>query len=88
MDSVENYQSVPGLPFVSKVAERIVARQLKQHIETNNLLDKHQSAYCACYSIETALIKVQNCISQAVDNDIGYFLMLLDLSDGVETIDQ
>ena len=83
----KNYRPVSGLSFVSKVAEKLVANRLKQHIQQSNLLDPHQSAYRTSHSTETALLKVQNDILRAIDDGFGVFLVLLDLSAAFDTID-
>ena len=42
---VQNYRPVSNLAFVSKVIERIVAKQLSDHMQENNLHVQFQSAY-------------------------------------------
>ncbi len=76
-----------NLPFLSKVIERIVLSQLLIHLNTNKLLDPHQSAYRAGHSTETALLKVANDLLLALDDDKISLLSLLDLSAAFDTID-
>ena len=42
---VQNYQPVSNLAFVSKVIERVVAKQLSDHMQQNNLHAQFQMAY-------------------------------------------
>ena len=55
---LKNYRPVSNLPFLSKLIERIVCRQLIAHLIRNNLYEFYQSAYRALHSTETALLRV------------------------------
>ena len=76
-----------NLSFISKLVERVVCVQLVEHLKTNNLYEIFQSAYRQLHSTETALLRVQNDLLQAVDNEGGAILVLLDLSAAFDTID-
>ena len=41
-DDFKNYRPVSGLNFISKLIERVVAVQLKEHLSTNNLTNANQ----------------------------------------------
>ena len=56
-DDMKNYP-VSGLCFVSKLAEHIVASQVKCHLGQNNLGNDLQSAYKSGHSTETALLSI------------------------------
>ena len=74
--------------FLSKVTEKAVAAQLIEHLNDNErLLDEFQSAYKYHHSTETALVKVQNDILKAVDNNRSVILLLLDLLAAFDTFD-
>ena len=66
-DALHNYRPVSNLPFVSKLVERVAAKQLNAHLDHNALRDPFQSAYRAGHSTETALIRVKNGIAGALD---------------------
>jgi hypothetical protein len=83
---LSNYRPVSNLPFVSKVVERVVSKQLTNYLQSNCLYPVFQSAYRQCHSVETALLRVQNDILQALDNQQGVILVLLDLSAAFDTI--
>ena len=53
-DDLKNYCPVSGLSFISKLVERVVAKQLSEHIHVHNLDDPYQSAYEAGHSTETS----------------------------------
>ena len=61
--------------------------QLVDHLKENDLYEIFQSAYRQLHSTETALLRVQNDILQAVDSEGGAILVLLDLSAAFHTID-
>lgn len=87
LNCLKNYRPVSNLPFLSKVLERIVLKQLLQHLEFHNLLEPFQSAYRKCHSTETALLRVVNDLFQASDSGRVSILSLLDLSAAFDTID-
>ena len=84
---LKNYRPVSNLPFLSKFLERIVLSRILPFLESNNILDHHQSAYRTNHSIETALLKVENDILSAMDQGRLVALVLLDLSAAFDTVD-
>jgi hypothetical protein len=67
--------------------ERVVARQLVSHLESQSLFVSVQSAYRVAYSTKTALLRVLNDIRLSVDNGNAVILNLLDQSAAFDTID-
>ena len=59
-EDLKNYRPVSGLNFISKVIERVVAKQVKEHLAANELDNKFQSAYKTGHSTETTLLKIKN----------------------------
>jgi len=58
------------------------------HLDDNEgLFEEFQSAYKSHHSTETALVKVQNDILKAIDNNRSVVLLLLDLSAAFDTAD-
>ena len=84
---MKNYRPVSNLPFVSKIVEKVVASRLNTHMAQNSILEPSQSAYRKHHSTETALLRVQNDILQAIDRKKCVMLLLLDLSAAFDTID-
>ena len=84
---LKNYRPVSNLPFLSKLLERIVLSRILTFLQSNNILDHHQSAYRTNHSIETALLKVENDILSAMDQGRLVALVLLDLSAVFDTVD-
>ena len=75
------------LKAISKIIEKAVACQLNDYLTKNHLSETFQSAYKRFHSTETALLKVQDDILQAIDNQKCVTLLLLDLSAAFDTVD-
>lgn len=64
-----NYKPISNLPFVSKCCEKVVSSQVKVYLNDNNLTEPFQSGYKERHGTGSALIKVQNDILRAIDDD-------------------
>ena len=84
-EMLKNYRPVSNFSFLSKVIEKVIC--ILGHILDNNLVDGFQSAYRAGHSCENALLCVYNDIVTTVGKGNGSFLVLLDLSAALDTID-
>ena len=85
------YHKISNLPLVlpdlSKIIGKVVSIQLNDYLLVNNLHEPFQSAYKSFHSCETALLRVNNDILQAIDNRQCVVLLLLDLSAAFDTVD-
>ena len=86
-EEYRNYRPVSNLSFLSKVLEKVVAKRLAHHLETNNLHDNVPSAYRPCHSTETALLRVHHDVVAALDSGSCVALVMLDLSAAFDVID-
>ena len=86
-EEFSSFRPISNLTFISKCVEKVVASHICCHVEDNNLNEIYQSAYMPHHSMETALIKVQNDILRAIDNNSCVILVLLDLSAEFDTVD-
>ena len=84
---VKSYPPISNLSMLSKLLERLVARQLLDYLTASKLLPELQSASRACHSTETAVLKVLGDILRAVDSGDLACLTLLDLSAAFDTVD-
>ena len=85
-NELKNYRPISNLQFVSKTTERVLAAQLSEYLVTNNLYAPNQSAYRKFHSTETALVRIQNDILNAVDQHLEAVLLLLDFSAAFDTL--
>ena len=86
-EDLKNYRPISNLSYMSKLIEKVVARQMTNYISSNNLDDAMQSAYRANHSTETALCKIYNDITLSLDRNECVLLIALDLSAAFDTID-
>ena len=82
-----NYRPISNFRYISKLIERAAVTQLQAYLCENNLHAKMQSAYRPFHSTETALLRVQNDILLALDNNKEAILAMLDFSAAFDTID-
>ena len=84
----KNFRPILNLPFLSKVVEKCVIKQLIDHLDANVI---YQSANMSSINqrtdTETALIRVQNDIAIALDQKRSVILLLLDLSAEFDNVD-
>ena len=85
--NISNYRPISNLSIHSKTLERIVASQLTEHLDTNNILHPLQSAYTLRKSTETAMTKITSDLMYSLDNIHGTILVLLDMSAAFDTLD-
>ena len=86
-NELKNYRPVSNLNYLSKLLEKTVSAQIKDHIQKSSLENPYQSAYRAFHSTETALLTVQDNIYKAMGKGEVTALTLLDLSAAFDTID-
>ena len=86
-EQFQNFRPISNLKVVSKLVEKAVAIQLTDHVMSHHLDETFQSAKNNFHSTETALVRVQNDILCAIDNNESVILLLLDLSAAFDTVD-
>lgn len=85
--SPSHFRPISILPFLSKVLEHIVHKQLSAYLDTNNLLCAYQSGFRPGHSTVTALLKVTDDIRWAMDERKVTILVLLDFSSAFNSVD-
>ena len=86
-NDLKNYRPVSGLGFISKLAERVVATQLNDHVSLNGLENVRQSAYKLGHSTESALPSIKNDVHLAFAKGEATAVVLWDQSAAFDTID-
>ena len=83
----KNYRPILNLPFISKLVEKCMLKQLIEHCENHKLLPDFQSACRKNYSTETSLIRLTNDILWSMEKHDLTSLTILDLSAAFNTVD-
>ena len=78
--AASDFRPISLLPAVSKVIEKLAAKQMVEYLKSKMLLDKNQSAYKQNHSTLTALLTITDDIYDALDNTEVCLLVLLDFS--------
>ena len=86
-NELKNYRPVSNLPFLSKLIEKAVVKQINSYLQNSSLLEINQSAYRKNHNTETALLKISNDLLMSADQKNVSIIALLDLSAAFDTID-
>ena len=86
---LEEFSTVPNLPFIPQILEKVVLTQLQKHLSENDLLEIKQCAYKKSKkkSTETALLSVVGGLLRNADDRLVSVLALLDLCAAFDTLD-
>ena len=83
---LSNFRPISSISFISKIIEKSVLLQLRQHLEDHKMLTEKQSAYRVNHSCETALVKIFQDILSDLDKDTSVVVTLLDFSAAFDNI--
>lgn len=82
----DEFRPISILPFLSKVFEKILQKQIGQYLSTHNILSPKQSGFRQKHSCTTTVIGVSDDIRIALDEGKVSFLILLDFSKAFDTV--
>lgn len=75
------------LPVLSKILEKIIESQLREHINDKQIIPLYQSGFRPHHSCLTALLNISDDIITSTDNGQITALILLDFSKAFDTLD-
>lgn len=78
--SLSDTRPIANTSHLSKVFERVIANQVVNYLESNELLDKYQSGFRKHHGTQSALLKLINDINRAMDDNKLTLLVLFDLT--------
>jgi ribonuclease HI len=81
------YRPIALLPAIARLVERIVAEQIKSHLNTNAVLPRHQHGFRARHSPVTAITELVDLIASARDAGEAVVVASLDLAAAFDTIE-
>jgi len=84
--SVENYRPISLLPAMSKVLERVVHKQIREHIETRGLLTEDQFGFRPGRCTQHAIMKTVAKIQSNLNEKRKVAVTLLDVSKAFDTV--
>lgn len=84
--NLNDLRPVSILPILSKVFEKIINKQLREHLILYNILPESQSGFRKGHSCTTALLGVTDDILETLDHGEMSALVLLDYSKAFDTI--
>ena len=84
--SLSDLRPISMLPTISKILEKVVHQQINSYLSKNKLNNSYQSGFRVGCSTTTALLKVVNDVTAAVDNGCMTVLTLLDKSKAFDSV--
>ena len=82
-----SFRPVSQLSIISKLAERVVQRQLLEHMEMTKQISGDHHAYRRFTSTTTALLQIVDCISRGIDHNKIVATMSIDLSAAFDCVE-
>ena len=76
--NVDNYRGISVLPPIEKAFEKLIAKQILDYINTNNLLFKSQYGFRHYHSCESALHEILNYINENLSKKLIILMLFID----------
>ena len=83
----DHYRPVTVLPILSKIYERLLAKQICKYIEENHVYKSTMSGFRKNHSTETLLMKIKDDMTKALEKGEVTLAMFLDFSKAFDTVD-
>lgn len=83
---LRDYRPISILCAISKSFERIVADQIKEYLESTDILDPYQFAYRRGHSTQAALVRVLDDVRQAADSRKVTVLVSFDFTKAFDNV--
>ena len=84
---ISNYRPISILPLLEKIMEKLIAKQIREYLNANKILDKFYSGFRRNHSTETALTYITDKILTNVRKRLVTPTVLMDLSKAFDSID-
>lgn len=82
-----NYRPISILPYFAKLMEKVMYVRLYDYVEKSDILDPRQFGFRKEHSVEMALVRIQELITNAIDNRKFAIGIFLDLAKAFDTVD-
>lgn len=80
------FRPISLLPCLSKVLEKLVAKQITDHVHPHKLFNRFQSGFRKNHSCKTAVLQVSDEIRRITDKNRVAILVLVDFSRAFDTV--
>lgn len=84
---MNNYRGISVLPILAKLFEKILAFQIFNYFESNDLFFSGQHGFRKHHSCETALHELVSDLNINLDNSLSTMLMFIDFKKAFDTVD-
>ena len=84
--SPENYRPVSLTSILSKLLEKIVSKQILEHLKANNILPKQQHGFLKGKSTSTNLLEAINVWTDLLEHNVPLDILYLDYSKAFDTV--
>lgn len=81
-----DYRPISILPCLSKVFEKVLAKQIQNHLSVNSLLNPFQSGFRTNHSCSSAMVNILDDVRQEFDKGFVTLLCLLDFSKAFDKV--
>ncbi len=85
--SLNNYRGISVLSPIAKIFEKILASQITNYFENNNLFTPHQHGFRKNHSCESALHELISDINKARNKKLITMLLFIDFKKAFDTVD-
>lgn len=85
-ECIDNYRPIYVLPFLSKIVEKLSCSRLMSYLNKFNLLSSPQFGFRPGYSTELVLLYLTDQIEQAIDDDLIFRAVFINLTKAFDTI--
>ena len=85
--SNNEFRPIASLPFLSKVMENLIAKQMNNILVSNNFLSDSQLGFMKAKNCTTALVDVVDDLMLKLDENYIAFSILLDHTKAFDTVD-
>src|SRR5690606_39834092 len=81
-----NYRPISLLSLINKLFEKCIARRIKSHLKTHNIINDNQFGFMEDRSCEDALLEVTNTVYAGLDKSEHVITIFLDLRKAFDTV--
>ena len=86
-EDANNYRPISLLPAIGKLFEKLLSHRLTNHLNSNDILSKHQFGFRKNYSTELAVNDIHEKLLHNLDKGLNSCTVFLDLAKAFDSVD-